>query len=114
MSSLLYGYYMLHCVVCVCVCTDDKSQRSRAGQPLVMLLCRVLLGHVHLCKTPQPFQRPPCITCLQEKCVQHDAFYDSVLGVNRTNGQRLLFREFVVFEKAQLYPEFIVYYTRQK
>lgn len=93
--------------------TDPKNSRTQVGKPLVMLLCRVLLGNVHICLNPQDFSRPPCMTCNDDKCKQHYRFHDSVIGVNRTPAQRLNFREFVIYDRVQCYPEYIIHYTRQ-
>ena len=87
-----------------------------------MFVVRVLLGNAFICDQPQQWRRPPCISpgCLKDDCVDasHGGIYDSVIGTHRVDpstGQQvaLFFREFVVYEKAQCYPEYLVEYERQ-
>lgn len=92
---------------------DSPSSRTAIGTKLVMLICRVLLGNAFECREPQQFQRPPCETCQNVRCVKHEKFYDSVIGLNRSGGEPLLFREFIVYERFQAYPEYIVHYERK-
>lgn len=91
---------------------DSKGMRVGSGTPLVMLLCRVLLGSPFVCRSPKDFIRPPCKTCGDDKCKEHSEFHDSVIGLNRTSSQALLFREFVVYDRAQCYPEYLIHYIR--
>ncbi|ELU10335.1 hypothetical protein CAPTEDRAFT_224773 [Capitella teleta] len=94
--------------------TDDRQTRSAPGQPLAMLLCRVLLGSAFECRDPKPFKRPPCTTCQDDRCTKHDKFYDSIIGISKgPTGPALLFKEFVIYDRAQSYPEYIIHYVRQ-
>jgi len=102
------------------ICVDVKTSRSRAGQPLYMFMSRVLLGNSFVCQTPTPFKRPPCshpgcsTVNNPAPCESHAGVtYDSVIGPYRDGRVRLIFREFVVYEKSLSYPEFLVEYVRQ-
>jgi len=83
-------------------------------------MSRVLLGNAFVCSTPTPYKRPPCSYpgCqslnADEPCKAHGGVtFDSVLGTHRDRNTRLIFREFVVYEKSLSYPEFLVQYVRQ-
>jgi hypothetical protein len=99
---------------------DERTNRVGAGQPLNMIVVRVLLGNTFVCDKPQQFRRPPCTFagCLQDNCsdkAHGGLFFDSVLGTHRVepSHQRLIFREFLVYDKTQCYPEFLIEYIRQ-
>ena len=103
-----------------CVHVDAKTSRSGAGQPLYVFVSRVLLGNSFVCSTPTPYKRPPCshAGCASVSgatpCESHAGVtYDSVIGTCRDGRTRLIFREFVVYEKTLSYPEFLVEYVRQ-
>eukprot|EP00053_Salpingoeca_punica_P012440 m.111327 g.111327 ORF g.111327 m.111327 type:complete len:1291 (-) comp15950_c4_seq1:236-4108(-) len=107
-----------------------KSQIYFRGQPGVIFVCRVLLGHTffadtdNLAETLQQLRqgpgtqttvplvsRPPCVHGhfdTREKCA-HDRFH-SVLGDPRehTTEAYRQFREFVVYNRYQVYPEYVV------
>jgi len=111
--------------VCVCVCvimvrSDSKKKRSAVGQPLQLFVSRVLLGNAFVCKTATKYRRPPCshsgCTSLTtaEPCSSHGGIiFDSVIGTHSDGHTRLLFREFVVYERSLSYPEFLVEYVRE-
>jgi hypothetical protein len=96
---------------------DSRSNRSQPGQTLTMILARVLLGNVFLCndqhksvqnKQSIKLSRPPCTTCLEDICrCANQTLFDSVMGDGKW-----IFREFVVYEKAPCYPEYLIYYQR--
>jgi Poly(ADP-ribose) polymerase catalytic domain len=86
-----------------------------------MLLCRVLLGDVHIAheydpekyKGPRenPVRRPPVksdVAAPDDIPVLHD----SVMGEKRELGGPLFYREFVVYDRYQVYPEYVVEYER--
>jgi hypothetical protein len=77
---------------------------SRGFAPL--LLCRVILGRVKYCDHKSPWTIAEDL----EKSVKSGRF-DSVLGDRQK--VRGTFREFIVFDSAQVYPEYIVWYSRQ-
>ncbi|XP_070176785.1 uncharacterized protein [Littorina saxatilis] len=88
----------------------DPSKLERTGGPKTMLLVRMLLGepHINTDRSPPKFSRPPCKGCLQLLCdCQHATHYDSVV-----DDAGRLFREFVVYEQCQCYPEYIITYKR--
>ena len=102
------------------LCVDAKTSRSRAGQPLYLFVSRVLLGNAFVCSTPTSYKRPPCShhgcpsVNAATPCEAHAGVtFDSVLGTHRDGHTRLIFREFVVYEKSLSYPEFLVEYVRQ-
>ncbi|CAL1549085.1 unnamed protein product [Lymnaea stagnalis] len=77
----------------------------------------MLLGNVFLCdenhksvqgKGSKKLSRPPCMSCSEDVCKCRDqTLFDSVMGDGRW-----LFREFVVYESSQCYPEYVITYTR--
>jgi len=69
-----------------------------------MMLCRVALGNVLV-----EDELLPDVVGLVNKCI--DGPYHSVIGDRsaRCNGAR---REFVVYDKDQVYPEFLLWYRR--
>ena len=92
---------------------DDRKNRTDGDH--YMFVARVLLGNSYICGTPTKYQRPPCTApgCHKEDCNDHYQRFDSVIGTGRNDGSRLLFREFVVYDKAACYPEFLVTYVRK-
>ncbi|CAL1535023.1 unnamed protein product [Lymnaea stagnalis] len=97
--------------------TDSKQQRTPNGTKLTLILTRMLLGNVFLCddkhksvqsKGSKKLSRPPCMSCLEDFCKCRDqTLFDSVMGDGKW-----LFREFVVYESSQCYPEYVITYTR--
>ncbi|XP_005108913.1 uncharacterized protein LOC101854754 [Aplysia californica] len=98
---------------------DPRNQRTPLGTPLTLLLVRVALGNVfHVDRSHPSLQSrhgnkllgPPCTNCQSdEPCNCKKPRYDSVL-VEDTS---FLFREFVVYDRAHCYPEYIVTYVRE-
>ncbi len=80
-----------------------------------MLSCRVTMGHPYM--TPGRLQgqrRPPLNTAGETVPAVKGLPYDSVFAEEGVtdNGVGLQFHnEFVVFEKAQVYPEYVIWYT---
>jgi hypothetical protein len=75
-----------------------------------MFLVRVLLGQtfVNSSRDPPKFQRPPCTQFQEVLChCPSTHHYDSVL-----DDAGRLFREFVVYEQCQCYPEYLITYER--
>ena len=96
-----------------------------------MFVVRVLLGQPYVARKPHKYQRPPCTAQCDDTCT-HSDFYDSVIGTHKDMAKSggyvmvgghpasagpgtrpLLFREFVIFDKSQCYPEFLVTYERR-
>jgi hypothetical protein len=93
---------------------DDKAMRVDPGQPLHMYVVRVLMGNTFVCRKPTPFVKEPCTQCGDKPTAcSHTTYYNSVIGTHRADGNRLIFREFIVYDSAQTYPEFLVKYVRQ-
>ncbi|WAQ97953.1 TNKS-like protein [Mya arenaria] len=91
--------------------TDGSLTRTGGpGKEKKMFLMRVALGNCYLCTdlNPQKYRRPPCTKCKRDDCKTHDSNYDSVVGDNKK-----LFREFVVYDGVQCYPEYLITYERR-
>ncbi|XP_033743558.1 uncharacterized protein LOC117329640 [Pecten maximus] len=90
--------------------TDNKQQRSPGSKK--MLLVRMLLGNMFVCKdhNPTKYRRPPCRNtgCLRDNCTSGHGHFDSVVGDGHW-----LFREFVVYTAEQCYPEYVITYHRE-
>jgi len=93
-------------------CTDTAEKIEKAGG-YVMIIARVLLGDSHICKTYNESDykgkdKPP-------KKPDSDKYYDSIFAECKKNvpsAHHLNYREFIVYEDSQIYPEFLVYYSR--
>ena len=96
---------------------DDRNKRVGTGKPLKMIIARVVLGNAYISRQPRQFQRPPCTgkACYSDKCVKHDGCFDSVIATHKDSGgtTRLIFREFIIYDLKQSFPEFLVKYERQ-
>ena len=96
--------------MCFSFQTDPKDKRTKDGKK--MILMRMVLGESYLCtdQNPHKYRRPPCadMKCLRDDCKNksHGSF-DSVIG---QSGR--LFREFVVYQPEQCYPEYVISYDR--
>ncbi|XP_061184897.1 uncharacterized protein LOC133192906 [Saccostrea echinata] len=87
---------------------DDKDKRGQKGK---MFLMRLLLGHMFLTERDKKYKQPPCYNCYKDDCAEaNHVRFDSVVGVKQQSGG--LFREFVVYDKDQCYPEYLITYTR--
>ncbi|XP_021352046.1 uncharacterized protein LOC110449485, partial [Mizuhopecten yessoensis] len=100
------GIYGAECSIKADQYADSAKTRQLGGRK--MLLMRLLLGDMFVTSTPFKYSLPPCKTCNKEKCINHSYTYNSVVA----DGQ-WLFREFVVYDKNQCYPEYIITYDRQ-
>jgi hypothetical protein len=96
---------------------------SGLGNPFQMLICRVLLGDIHVCMhydqdryrgkegSHHFVRRPP------QKPGSGDV-YDCVMGEKEEHGatakkfRPLKFREFIVYDQAMAYPEYQVWFQR--
>jgi len=73
----------------------------------------MLLGEMFVTSEATSFQRPPCKKCKNDKCcnsshnVGGQGFFDSVVVDGQWN-----FREFIVYNSSQCYPEYIITYKR--
>ncbi|XP_060082610.1 protein mono-ADP-ribosyltransferase PARP14-like [Ylistrum balloti] len=85
--------------------TDYKDRRT--SSPKKMFLVKMCLGEVHVSNTASKYRRPPCKKCVKDDCA-HKHFYDSVVGDGKW-----IFREFVLYDPRQSYPEFMITYVRK-
>ncbi|XP_062602556.1 protein mono-ADP-ribosyltransferase PARP15-like [Saccostrea cucullata] len=80
--------------------TNTKGERP-------MFLVRMCLGDVFLTNNIDTnFRRAPCKKCSSAYCTSHHEMYDSVVA----NGGAFSDREFVVYDRNQSYPEFLIWY----
>ena len=86
--------------------TDTKSTRSNDKKK--MFLVRVCLGEMYVQQQAHVFKRPPCRHCQEDKCsCESNDFYHAVIGDGSWN-----FREFIVYDRTQVYPEYVITYER--
>eukprot|EP00438_Fugacium_kawagutii_P023830 Skav212415 [mRNA] locus=scaffold202:17594:17908:- [translate_table: standard] len=87
-----------------CAKSDEYSEESQDGSGLrCLLLCRTVLGNVKYCD-----DIAPDTTELVEACLRGP--FHSVLGDRqKVHGT---FREFIVYNAGQVYPEYILWYRR--
>ncbi|XP_061184931.1 uncharacterized protein LOC133192944 [Saccostrea echinata] len=83
--------------------TNSKGERP-------MFLVRMCLGDVFLTNVDTNFRRAPCKKCSNAQCTSHQEMYDSVVA----NGGAFSDREFVVYDRNQSYPEFLIWYIKVK
>jgi hypothetical protein len=89
---------------------DQYVPAVRSGR-CIMLFARVLVGSPFVSTNPNGLpglRRPPCLHGHTQEACDHTRF-DSVLA---TAARR--FKELVVYDRHQCYPEFIVEYERTK
>ena len=80
--------------------------------PKHMFLTRMCMGDICVIDQAIQMRRPPCKSCLSTICkksCQNTKLFDSVL----VDGQ-WLFREMIVYDHAQCYPEYLIKYQRVK
>ena len=103
-----------------CYFAENSSKSDEyvpPGPKQYMFLCRVLLGSPFVTTTPQKdMRRPPCVErhCSNPKCAH--AQHDSLLAPCRALDAKAClerFREFVVYNGDQAYPEFLIEYVRE-
>ncbi|XP_062588670.1 protein mono-ADP-ribosyltransferase PARP11-like [Saccostrea cucullata] len=80
-----------------------KNDKIRA-----MLQMRMCLGDVFITRSQGKFTRPPCRICHNLVCAEHQELYDSVVA---DTGGYFKDREFVVYDKNQTYPEYVIFYS---
>jgi len=85
-----------------CITKSDEYARPDAEMRCAMVLCRVCLGEVYRVQDFDPEG---------ELRVLNSGKYDSLLGDREARVGT--FREFVVYEPQQIYPEYIITYTRR-
>eukprot|EP00038_Savillea_parva_P030230 m.76445 g.76445 ORF g.76445 m.76445 type:complete len:702 (-) comp9062_c0_seq1:278-2383(-) len=88
---------------------SKSDQYTGQGADLYMFLARVVVGTPHCTNTRRGFRRPPCVQgCLETQGCLHERT-DSVFFSSPAKN----FREFVVYDNAQCYPEYLVRYRRE-
>jgi len=88
-----------------CMKADEYTvSDSRGFSP--MLLCRVVLGRINYCDSTNPYS----IGHLLEASCARGGGYHAVLGDREKVSKT--FREFIIFDNCQVYPEFLVWYSR--
>lgn len=90
-------------------CVHDRRGTCFCNSERPLLICRVLLGKIKYNDDPLPDKVE-----LERACLEGD--YDSILAdreaANIKRGRPPTYREFVVFDKDQVYPVYVVWYTR--
>lgn len=86
----------------------DEYVRKDASNQFPLVLCRVTLGSVNYCDAEDPSD---IREMLQLSCRAGEMAHHSVLGDREK--VRQTFREFVIFDCHQAYPEYIVWYSRK-
>ena len=77
--------------------------------PKHILHCRAVIGEPYYVKDGDNFRdlcRPPCRTAAGQ-----GAIFDNIIaqpGVSNCSGRRQLHREFVLFDRKSVYPEFVI------
>lgn len=89
-----------------CSKSDEYAQPDSLDR-FPVIICRVALGRINYCPDKDP-TTDPGRDKLEKSCVRGE--YHSVLG-DRVKA-RGTFREFVVYDHYQVYPHYIVWYTR--
>lgn len=79
-----------------------------------MFVVRATLGDVYVADVGRSFRRPPCTTrgCYGDRCRRHMQLFDSISGIGNDRGQPMRYREFVIYERQQSYPEYLVQYRK--
>jgi len=86
---------------------SDEYVKPDKSNHYPIILARVSLGRVNYCSAPDPV-RDPGRERLEGSCIKGE--YHSVLGDRKK--AKGTYREFVVYDHYQVYPQFIVWYSR--
>lgn len=86
--------------------SDEYVKPNKDGHYPV-IICRVTLGHINYVPNSDPV-KDPGREKLESSCLRGD--YHSVLGDRKK--ARGTYREFIVYDNFQVYPHFIVWYSR--
>merc|ERR1740121_863357 len=91
-----------------CMKADEYTAKDSRGR-CPMLLCRVVLGRINYCDAKYPHS---VADDLEAKCIGggKGGGFHAVLGDREK--VRGTFREFVIFDNDQVYPEYLVWYSR--
>ncbi|CAE6933372.1 tank-1 [Symbiodinium sp. CCMP2592] len=88
-----------------CMKADEYTQADHRGY-FPLLLCRAVLGNVLYCDHPSPVE---ISASLVAACGERGGHHSILGDREKVNGT---FREFIVFDNHQVYPEYIVWYRR--
>ena len=74
-----------------------------------MFLVRACLGRMFTRNKSKRFKRPPCRErdCKSDECAHEDRYHSIV------EEEKFIFREFIVYEGCQVYPEYLITYDRE-
>lgn len=86
---------------------SDEYVACNAAQHFPLIVARVILGRINYCADVDPVTDPGR-TALESSCI--GGSYHSVIGDRKK--VRGTYREFIVYDHYQVYPHFIVWYTR--
>lgn len=85
---------------------SDEYVKPDASNQYPLIIARVTLGHMYYCANPDPI-KDPGRDKLEAFC---RGAYHSVIGDRKK--VKGTYREFIVYDHFQVYPHFIVWYTR--
>ncbi|KAL3880862.1 hypothetical protein ACJMK2_033068 [Sinanodonta woodiana] len=91
-----------------CAETPAKSNQytDQAGERK-MFLVRAYLGEIYIHNgITYQFKRAPCKTCQKDRCSCGKPLYDSIVAEGA-----LPYREFILHDRYQVYPEYLITYT---
>ncbi|KAK3597471.1 hypothetical protein CHS0354_041890 [Potamilus streckersoni] len=91
-----------------CAETPAKSNKytDQDGEKK-MFLVRACLGEIYIHNGEQyEFKRAPCKACQKDKCLCGKPLYDSIVAEGT-----LQYREFILHDRYQVYPEYLITYT---
>lgn len=99
-----------------CTCPVEAGE-----QEVAMIVSRVILGNAYLCENYYNdiacFQlQEGDLSPVQLLSQRDNTIYDSILAESKETGydqSGLRYREVIVYDRSQCYPEFIVYYKRR-
>merc|ERR1712107_697079 len=86
----------------------DEYTKPDARGYLPLILNRVMLGNINYCDTDNPWDIKHD---LEDSCKPGKGDNHSVLGDREV--VRKTFREFIIYDNEQCYPEYIVWYKRR-
>jgi hypothetical protein len=96
--------------------SDDYVQPDEKGY-CNLFLTRVCLGSPFISNNRlSGLHRPPCVEACESGSACGHVRFDSVIGEKRSNDRRAClerYREFIVFDRIQCYPEFLIRYMRE-
>jgi len=86
---------------------SDEYVKPDAGMQYPLIVARCTLGRINYCPNMDPI-KDPGRDKLESSCLRGE--YHSVLGDRKK--AKGTYREFILYDHYQVYPHFIVWYTR--